>query len=169
MERFVEQELKEMIDRGAFGNNCNLVSYKLCNCMTGEDEWWYHRIFCNIIVSDGSHYNIMIKLKIQSLELRYCFGCDLLFNNELIFYEKIVPFLLKCRGPTVDDAHFLFLPGFFYGRNKCSELISNDVIVIENVSTLGYCLSNDKVFLDYEHLTIALQTIAKYVYLKKYF
>jgi len=37
----------------------------------------------------------------------------------------------------------------------------NDVIVIENVSTLGYCLSNDKVFLDFDHLSITLQIIAK--------
>jgi len=39
--------------------------------------------------------------------------------------------------------------------------MANDLIVIENVSTLGYCLSNDKVFLDFDHLKIALQTIAK--------
>ncbi|XP_022176938.1 uncharacterized protein LOC111038227 isoform X2 [Myzus persicae] len=142
MERFVEQELKEIVDGGAFGKNCHLVSCKLYNY--------------------GSHYNVMIKLKILSLELRYCFGCDILFNNELIFYENIMPFLLKCRGPTVNDAHALFLPRFFYGSNKCSELMANDVIVIENVSTLGYCFSNARVFLDYEHLTIALQTLAKF-------
>jgi len=39
--------------------------------------------------------------------------------------------------------------------------MSNDLIVIENVSTLGYYLSNDKVFLDFEHLSITLQAIAK--------
>lgn len=50
---------------------------------------------------------------------------------------------------------------FFYGRNTFSELTANYVIVIENVSCLEYCFSNEKVFMDYEHLTIALQTIAK--------
>lgn len=162
MEGFLEEELINLIvSEGAFGKNCNLISFKLYNCMTGMKEWWYRRIFCNIITSDGLHYSIMIKLKIQDLVLRECFGCDFMFDNELIFYEKIVPFLLECRGPTVNDAHALFLPRFFYGRNKCSKLMSNDLIVIENVITLGFCLSNDKVFLDYEHLTIALQTIAK--------
>ncbi|XP_022176935.1 uncharacterized protein LOC111038226 isoform X2 [Myzus persicae] len=137
MDHFIEEELKMIVSEGAFGKNCSLVSFKLYNSMTGIDEWWYRRIFCYIITSDGSHYNIMIKLKIQDLAL-------------------------QCRGPTVNDAPALFLPNFFYGRNKCSELIENDLIVIENVNALGYCLSNEKVFLDYEHLTVALQTIAKF-------
>lgn len=102
----------------------------------------------------------MIKLKVKDLVLRT------FFESELLFFEKILPFLLECRGPIVNDANALFVPRFFYGRNKCSELMPNYVIVIENVSTLGYCLSNDIVFLDYDHLSITLQTIAKLVYPK---
>jgi len=161
MERLVEEELNAMVGEDAFGKNCNLVSFKLYNCMTDADEFWYQRIFCSLIISDGSNYNIMIKLKIQDLVLRGCFGCDILFNNELIFYKKVIPFLLECRGPTFNDSNTLFLPRFFYGRNDCSELMANDLIVIENINTLGYCLSNEKVFLDNDHLTIALQALAK--------
>jgi len=161
MEHFVEEELKTIVSEGAFGKNCSLISFKIYNCMADMVEWWYKKIFCNIIISDGSHYSIMIKLKIQDLEMRSGFGCDFLFNNELIFYKKIVPFLFECRGPTVNDAHALFVPRFFYGRNTFNELTVNDLIVIENVSSLGYRLSNAKVFLDYEHLTVGLRTIAK--------
>lgn len=159
----VEKELKEIVGEGVFGKNCNLVSFKLYKCMTDVDEWWYHKIFCSVLTSDGADYNIMIKLKIQDLVLRGCFGCDALFYNELFFYKKIIPFLLECRGPILNDSNTLFLPYFFYGRNNCSELIANDLIVIENINTLGYshCSSNEKVFLDIDHLTIALQTLAK--------
>jgi len=48
-------------------------------------EWWYKRMFCDVITSDGLHHDILIKLKIQDLVLRECFGCDFMFNNELIF------------------------------------------------------------------------------------
>jgi len=163
MEFIVEKELKEIIDEGAFGKNCNLVSFKLYNynCADQDKEWCYQQIYCVVTTSDGSHHNIMIKLKVQDFGVRECFDIDILFHNELVFYEKILPFLLECRGPTVDDANALFVPRYFYGRNNCSELMPNDLIVIENVSALGYCLCNEKVFLDNDHLTVSLQTIAK--------
>ncbi|XP_003243924.1 uncharacterized protein LOC100575630 [Acyrthosiphon pisum] len=162
MELNIEKELKTIVSEVDFGKNCKLVSLKLYNCMTGEEEWCYQKIFCDVTTSDGSHHNIIIKLKLQDFVLRKFFESDLLFNNELIFYEKIIPFLLECRGPTVNDANALFVPRFFYGRNKCDELMSHDLIVIENVSTLGYCLSNEKVFLDFDHLKTTLRTIAKF-------
>jgi len=161
MEYFIEKELKEIIGEGVFGKNCNLVSFKLYNHMIGEKEWCYQQIYCVVTTSDGSYHNIMVKLKNQDSILRECFDLDIMFHNELFFYEKILPFLLECRGPSNNDVNAFFVPRFFYGRNKCSELVPNDLIVIENVSTLGYCLSKDKAFLDNDHLTIALQMMAK--------
>jgi len=113
MEYFIEKELKKIIGEGAFGKNCNLVSFKLYNCMTGESEWCYKKIFCDFTTPDGSHHNIMIKLKHQDFVLRKCIESDLIFGNELIFYENTIPFLLECRGPTVNDANALFLSRFF--------------------------------------------------------
>jgi len=42
MKRSVEEELKMIVSEGAFGKNCSLVSLKLYNCMTSEEEYWYH-------------------------------------------------------------------------------------------------------------------------------
>lgn len=129
--------------------------------MIGGEEWCFRRIFCDVITSDGSHHNIMIKLKLQDFVLRKCLESDLLFGNEFVFYEKIIPFLSKCWGPTFNDAHFIFFPRFIYGGNKCREFMANDLIVVEHVSTLGYSLSNEKEFLNIDHLKITLQTIGK--------
>jgi len=162
MEYFIEKELKAIIGEGAFGKNCNLASFKLYNhnIINGK-EWCYQQICCIVTTSDGSHYNITVKLKVQDFVFRECFDLDIMFHNELLFYNQILPFLLECRGPTVNDVNAFFVPRFFYGRNKCSELTPNDLIVIENVSTLGYCGIKDKAFLDVDHLKIALQTMAK--------
>jgi len=67
----------------------------------------------------------MIKFKIQNLELRYCFGCDFLFNNELIFYKNnIMTHILMCWELPVNYAYALCLSRD--GRNKiCSKLSSN--------------------------------------------
>jgi len=81
--------------------------------MTGESEWCYKKIFCDFTTPDGSHHNTMIKLKRQDFVLRKCIESDLLVGNELIFYEKTIPFLLECRGPTVNDANALFVSSFF--------------------------------------------------------
>ncbi|XP_022176942.1 uncharacterized protein LOC111038229 isoform X2 [Myzus persicae] len=139
MDFMIEKELKEIVGKGAFGKDCNLVSFKLHDYMIGEEEWSYRRIFCDVTTSDGSHHNIMIKLKLKEYELRKCFESDLIFHNELILYEKIIPFLFECRGPTVNDDNVFFVPRYFY----------------------GYYLSNEIVFLDNDHVTVALRTIAK--------
>lgn len=93
--------------------------------------------------------------------IRVSSECDMLFHNELYFYEKIIPFLLECRGPLVNDVNALSLPRFFYGRNKGGELAEKDLIIVENVNTLGYRYSVDQLFIDKDHLIIALQAIAK--------
>lgn len=50
MEDLIEKELKEVVGEGAFEKNCNLVSFKLYNCMTGENEWCYQQIFCHVTI-----------------------------------------------------------------------------------------------------------------------
>jgi len=111
--------------------------------------------------SDDIYYSVLIKLKSRDKMIHDSSECDVLFPNELYFYGYIIPFLLKCRGSLVNNVNALSLPGFFYGRNKGGELAEEDLIVFENVNTLDYRFSEEQLFIDKDHLIIALQAIAK--------
>ncbi|XP_026809059.1 uncharacterized protein LOC113551174 [Rhopalosiphum maidis] len=162
MEQFIKTEIKAIVAEGAFGKNCNLVSFNVYNDIIEKKEWKYNAIFGDIVTSDNIYYSVLIKLKNRDQMIRVSSECDMLFHNELYFYEKIIPFLMECRGPLVNDVNALSLPRFFYGRNKGGELAEKDLIIFENVNTLGYRYSKDQLFIDKDHLIVALQAIAKF-------
>lgn len=163
----IERELQAIADGGAFGSNRTLVSFEVHNGVAEPDEWKYTTVVGTAVTSDGLHCPVMIKLKHQDAVLRDVWQSDKLFHNELIMYERIIPFLLECRGPTtVGDANALSFPLFVYGRNVCGDVAEKDFIVFENVYTLGYRFTGDRLFLDNEHVTIALRALAKYAFLR---
>lgn len=157
----IEEEMQAIADAGAFGKNRTLASFEMHHSAPDLDEWKYTTIVGTVVTSDGLHYPVMIRLKLQDPVMRECWQSDKLFHNELIMYEKIIPFLLECRGPTVGDANALSLSLFLYGRNKGGESADRDLIVFENVHTLGYRFNEERLFLDNEHVTIALRAVAK--------
>jgi len=160
MEQFIKTEIKTIVAEGAFGKNCNLVSLKVYNDIE-KKEWKYNTIYGHMVTSDDSNYSVLIKLKNRDQIIRESSECDRLFHNELYFFEHIIPFLLKCRGPLVNNENALSLPRFFYGRNKGGELAEKDLIVFENDNILGYRFNEEQLFMDKDHLIIALQAIAK--------
>ncbi|XP_022176949.1 uncharacterized protein LOC111038236 [Myzus persicae] len=162
MELFIKTEIKAIVAEGAFGKNCNLVSFNEYNDIIEKKEWKYKAIFGDIVTSDDIRYSVLIKLKNRDQTIRESSECDTLFQNELNFYEKIMPFLLECRGPLVNNGNALSLPRFFYGRNNGGELAEKDLLIFENVNTLCYHFTEDQIFLDNDHLIIALQAIAKF-------
>jgi len=161
MELFIKTEINAIVAEGAFGKNCSLVSFNTYNDIIENKEWNYKAIFGDIVTSENKRYSVLIKLKNRDQSIREFSECDTLFQNELNFYEKIMPFLFECRGPLVNEFNVLSFPRFFYGRNNGGELAEKDLIIFENVSTLCYHFTEDQIFLDYNHLIVALQTIAK--------
>jgi len=118
MEQFVKTEIKAIVVEGAFGKNCNLVLFKVYNDIIERKEWKYNTIFGDIVTSDHTYYSVLIKFKSRDKMIRESFECDVLFHNELYFYEYIIPFLLKCRGPLVNNENTLSLPRFFMAVTK---------------------------------------------------
>jgi len=76
-------------------------------------------------------------------------------------YERVIPFLFQCHRSMADVRDLPTLARFFYGRNKCGEYSETDLIVLENLNPLGFQLCEERLFIDYNHLIIALQALAK--------
>lgn len=162
MELFIQNELPYIITKGAFGKNVNFVSFEMDKHRTGKDQFMSTVLFGTVITSDGMIHSVLFKLKLQDPKIREEKKIDLQFHNEILMYEKIIPFLLACSGSTESykNGH-LSLAHYYYGRNKCGDYAEKDLIVLENVGPLGFRLSKEHPFLDYNHLINAIQALAK--------
>jgi len=161
MESLLREDLPEIVSNGAFGKNLKYVSFEVNENEVGQDQYMSTVLFGTVTTSDGSQHDVVIKFKLRKEKIRVMCKIDFQFHNEIIMYEKIIPFLFECYGSTAGVGDCPTLSRFFYGRNKCGEFVEKDLIVLENVSPLGFRLSEDRPFIDHNHLTTALQALAK--------
>lgn len=154
----VDRKIAAIADAGAFGQGSRFVSFERDRDVCGQDQYMSTVTFGTVVTSDGSRHPVVIKSKLRDPAMRETYKSDLHFHNEIAMYRTIIPFLQRLR--TADGPP---LPPFYYGRNETSVKTKNDssIIVLENVKHLGFRLSENRLFLDYDHLVIALQAIAK--------
>lgn len=160
-----------MTDAGAFGPGCTPVSFEPDPRFAGQDQFASTIIYGTLTVLDGRtgsrrRHQLVFKFKHPTPELRAMFQSDKQFHNESLFYERLMPFLLDGGAPAAGQAvHGAAaapsLCRYFYGRNDCGDKTLQDVIVLENASPQGYRLSDFRLFLDFDHLVLALRTLAK--------
>lgn len=162
----VDRAIAEIMNTGAFGPECEFVSFKLDSRHTAHDQFASTLLYGTVTVRDGrataSDRGLVIKLKHQDPKMRHLYQTDKQFHNEILFYEKIVPFLLA-SVPTAGGDRAPPACRYFYGRNDCGDHVARDMIVLENATVHGYRSprSDHRLFLDFDHLVVALRTLAK--------
>lgn len=163
----IDRVIAEMTDSGAFGPECGLVSFKLDDQLVKHDQFASVILHGTVTVSDREdlrrRHHLVFKVKHQSSEMRTLYSNDAQFHNEMLFYEHIMPFMLDLL-PVGERSAEDRVPSFcryFYGRNECGDLASQDMVVLENACTQGYRLSEERLHLDFGHLVVALRTLAK--------
>lgn len=160
----------EITSSGAFGPDRRYVSFELDDPVAKQDQFASTVLFGTVCVGDRDglvhRRRLVFKMKHRDREMRAVFRNDIQFHNETWFYEKLMPFLvnlLPAAGTTAAAAEDRVLPfcRYFYGRNECGDRTSRDVIVLENECTRGYRMSDERMYLDFDHLVVALRTLAK--------
>lgn len=159
MDWLLKETLPAIAKAGAFGKDRSFLKFQLDNELTAQDQYMSMVIFGVVETTDGSRFPVVIKMKVQDPERCKLKKMDLQFHNEITMYEKIVPYLLRYRCPTISYEHLL--PQFFYGRNSFNEISNTDFIMIENVVPLGFRLTKERLFVDYDHAIVAIRAIAK--------
>ncbi|XP_050532598.1 uncharacterized protein LOC126900720 [Daktulosphaira vitifoliae] len=157
----VQKTLPEIVEAGSFGPCRKYESFLTDNKNTGQDQYATTVVFGKLVLSDGEKYQLVIKFKHPYAILRECLHSDNQFHNEITMYKQIIPFFNSMSITNSQIENPLFAR-FFYGNNVGGENFEKDMIVLENVSTLGYKLSEQRLMLDYEHIEIALKSMAKF-------
>ncbi len=77
------------------------------------------------------------------------------FANEVYFYTKIRPFFENLHSMA-------FLAKFCTCYMEASATDANDMIVFENLASRGFVPSQQKPFLDYDHLVLMMRNIGRF-------
>ncbi|XP_025407679.1 uncharacterized protein LOC112681639 [Sipha flava] len=160
----IERAVEDMTAIGAFGPGRGFVSFTLDNRHTGQDQFASVVLYGTVTLRDEPDglrsHQLVIKLKHRTPEMIALCTNDAQFHNEKLFYERIKPFLLDCAQ---GQDRLPSLCRYFYGRNECGDQAFRDAIVLENECPRGYrCMSGDRKFMDFDHLVVALRTLAKF-------
>lgn len=161
MDALITEELPAIVAEGSFGRDVTFVSFERNTDMMAKDQFQSEVVFGRVITSDGSGHSVVIKLKVREISKLNAILNYENFHNEIVMYDKIIPFLLECRDSTADVHNMPTLTRFFYGRNRSGRCRETDLIILEDSTTKGYRLCDERMFLDYDHLVTALQAIAK--------
>jgi len=165
----VDVTIADMAASGAFGPDNRFVSFELEGLHTELNQFASCVLYGTATVEDRNGrrhgHRLVFKFKHPTLQMREFLNNDRQFHNEIEFYERIAPFLLASRASqrNVDGSATPTLCRYFYGRNNCDEQAHRDVIVLENESVRGYrpAVTNHRLALDFDHLIVALRSLAK--------
>ncbi|KAK9498895.1 hypothetical protein O3M35_003446 [Rhynocoris fuscipes] len=146
-----ESDLKTLVENGYFGK----VTYVSSNLDKNADKGTQFAStinFVKITVNNGNEnidYNIVIKKQHSSELTKEFFKSDDAFRNEYIMYTEILPYL---------NAEKLNLfPKLFQGNYK-----DNETLIFKNVTLEGFRITDEKIFLDYDHIALAMKKLGEF-------
>ncbi|XP_050548328.1 uncharacterized protein LOC126909967, partial [Daktulosphaira vitifoliae] len=153
-----DSALTNIVNSGAFGKGCYFVSFERDLNNEGEDQFQSIIVYGTIKVSDGRYYQVIIKINEGTLENM---NIDVQFHNEIQMYKKIIPFLMSFNHHSTKHYTQLF-PKFYSAIESDRDNLEKTMIVLENMHPQGYRLSENRLFLDFDHLASCLRAIAKF-------
>lgn len=109
----------------------------------------------NMEASDGSIHAlpVVIKQQMENEPSRISRDTAAMFHNEITMYKEILPFL--------DTSNSMSYPRMYYGLATLGEDWTKDVIIVENIKQYDFKLCKDRVFLDFNHISVSIKKIAE--------
>ncbi|KAK4884188.1 hypothetical protein RN001_000459 [Aquatica leii] len=125
----------------------NWVSVILKIKVNGEDE-----------NQKKTRLNFFVKVAPTELGIRNFFLVKEMFQREAYVYNKVIPEFISIQ--KINNVNEIFQPFVkFYG---CSLTEFNEVIVMDDMSSLGYRSHDAQKYVDYEHALMYMKTIGKF-------
>lgn len=143
---------------GRFGENLKLVAL-IPSSLHGEDHFASEVVFAEVKLQNGASVksvHVVIKQQQPDELIRRMMTTDAQFYNEVLVYNEILP-MLDDNG-LVND----IFPKCIYSNATLGDNYEEDIVVVEDLRQKGFRLTNEKLFLDFNHCVIALKKIAKF-------
>ncbi|XP_054285508.1 uncharacterized protein LOC129002032 isoform X1 [Macrosteles quadrilineatus] len=157
MQCFKDNILPQMIQSGVFGVDPTVSSVK--DCSEDREEFMSNVKFVDVELKVGqASEKIPLFCKFEDNDTkevkREKFQTDLQFSNEVFVYKEFIPLFPK----SVTN----IFPKFYFGA--ATPGISSDpgFIVFENLHPKGFEETHEKVFLDYDHCSLAFSKLGEF-------
>ncbi|KAE8573148.1 uncharacterized protein [Halyomorpha halys] len=148
----LEQIVIKLVEDGVFGN----VSYLgLETDETAKGAQFSSDLsFVTLIVDDNGKKEIplVMKLPYANPKVRKDRNLDAQFQNEVVMYKEILP--------TLGGRNFY--PQMFYGVATNGAEPDKDILILENLKYKNFFLPKTRIFLDIDHIRVAIKKIAEF-------
>lgn len=143
-----------------FGNDVQLLKCEVDDKQKGKEQYASTVVFATVTLRNDSgrikEYPVVAKYEVPNKDVRTWLKLDQQFYNEVYMYELVLPFLN--RNHVIDD---LFAK-FYYGVATLGEQPEKDILILQDLREQGYRLTTEKVFLDYDHIVLAMQALGRF-------
>lgn len=149
---------------GAFGPGAAFESFEVDGGVAATDQFASDIVFGTVkLRRGGDPQQVVIKFKNADPVMSAMMNMHEKFYNEYVFYARLLPEL--ARRAADPEAVYALFPRFLYS-NATLEGDHGDgvgggeqVIVVASVTPAGYRTSDQRVFLDVEHVLLALRKL----------
>jgi len=152
---------------GAFGPGAEYVSFRADDCggQILDDYQFASDIVFGTVTLTGSEWPaggvpVVVKMKIADARMAAMMNMHEKFYNEHVFYTRLLPVLASSSADPA--AVFALFPRFLYSNvtlDGGTDGGQQQVIVLANLAPAGYRANNQKVFLNVEHVLLALRKL----------
>lgn len=158
MKTLQEEIIPSVVNK--FGQDVELLKCELDDVVKGEAQYASTVVFAKVTLRSDSgkikEYPVVVKYELSDKDVRRWLKLDEQFYNEVYMYEIVLPFLDRNRA--VQD----LFPKFYYGVATLGERPDKDIVVLQNLREDGFRLTTEKVFLDYNHVVLAMRALGRF-------
>ncbi|KAI5716758.1 hypothetical protein M8J76_011926 [Diaphorina citri] len=158
---------KELVETDRkFGDSKKFVRFEIDSNKTGKDQFASAAIFGDIAIEDenpgdkssskGRTIPVVIKMEPPMPELRAFFNSPLQFQNEILFYTELLPFLasFSTGRDRPQFAHFL--------KGSSPDEVLGSYVMMQNASQEGFRLSKDNPLLNLSHFLLTVNRLGRF-------
>lgn len=147
---------------GAFGPVAEYKTFRTDDdCSTAASDQFASDIVFGTVMLKGRSVRVVIKFKNTDPVMSAMMNMHQKFHNEYAFYTQLLPEL--ARRAADPAATFALFPRFVYSNatpdGSGGKIGDEEVIVVANAAPDGYRMSDQRVFLDVEHMLLALRKL----------
>ncbi|XP_022188534.1 uncharacterized protein LOC111047168 [Nilaparvata lugens] len=165
---YLENELFPTAMRdGNFGPGLRFVSCELDAEAAGVDQYASSVLFLSASAASENksatadnhltRFDVVVKFQPTDKAVRELMNSDVQFHNEFSMYKTILPKLNN--STTVIPSIF---PKFYFGVTTLGKDPESDVIAIEDLRGEGFKLTEERAFLDYDHVALTLTALGEF-------
>lgn len=147
------------VAEGAFGPDAVYDSFEVDSNVAAADHFASDIVFGTVKLRNADPSAVVIKFKNTDPVMSAMMNMHEKFYNEYVFYARLLPELAR-RAADLEAAYALF-PRFVYSNATHDGGDGDDeqVIVVASVTPAGYRMPEQRVFLDVEHVLLALRKL----------